>query len=760
MADGTYRFQQSAGQQYYYPQSHQAHHQRHLQRNGSPVSSGRVPFSHDTPSPTHSPGPQSPAHSLFGMYNQGQQQGQHPLMNGGPPNRGFPMPMNLAPHKYQNHATQHQQPQQDHGNHVQGGVGHQHTYSAGGLSSTTPHFTPSHLQNGGQGSLQNGTTNFSEDWQRQAQMVHEVRLATSPNHWSRKLGPLNVPLGNPNAAKGKEEEKEETNRAITTNDEAPRQDWVALDIGGHGLRTISPVLFLHYTFLDKLYLNGNKLEKLPAAIGRLRNLSYLDVSTNMLRVLPSELGMLVKLRILLLFDNDLRRLPAAIGSMYRLETLGIEGNPIDDDQTSEMKYNGTTALVTQLREQAERPEPPSQRDWIILDDTISTSSPPPETFSVLTYNTLCKRYATHKQYGYTPSWALSWDYRKELILQEIRAHNADIVCLQEVDMDSFDEFFRVQLAYNDYKGVFWPRPRAKTMAEKEAKAVDGCATFYKGSKYIILDKQIIDLANTAINRPDMKGENDIYNRVMPRDNIAVSTFFENRQTGSRLTVVNAHIFWDPAFKDVKLVQTAILMDQVSKLADKYAKIPPCTDKVAFKLSNDTDGTDGSSPEEPPPEPAPSMDYSSGSQIPLVMCGDFNSTVGSGVYDLITQGTLPKDHPDLVDWRYGNFTRDGMAHPFSLKSSYASIGELSFTNYTPSFTDIIDYIWYSTNALQVAGLLGEVDKDYLRTVPGFPNYHFPSDHLALLAEFTVKGRKEKRVLPEPDFGSGNSGRRRD
>ena len=111
-----------------------------------------------------------------------------------------------------------------------------------------------------------------------------------------------------------------------------------------------------------------------------------------------------------------------------------------------------------------------------------SSNPPPEKFSVLTYNTLCDRYATSSQYGYAPSLALSWDYRKELILQEVRAQNADIVCLQEVDMDSYNEYFRVNLAYNDYKGVFWPKSRARTMAEKEAKAVDGCATLYKGQK--------------------------------------------------------------------------------------------------------------------------------------------------------------------------------------------------------------------------------------------------------------------------------------
>lgn len=53
-----------------------------------------------------------------------------------------------------------------------------------------------------------------------------------------------------------------------------------------------------------------------------------------------------------------------------------------------------------------------------------------DKFSVLCYNILCQKYATSQAYGYTPSWALTWDYRKELIVSEILGWNADVVCLQ------------------------------------------------------------------------------------------------------------------------------------------------------------------------------------------------------------------------------------------------------------------------------------------------------------------------------------------
>ena len=67
----------------------------------------------------------------------------------------------------------------------------------------------------------------------------------------------------------------------------------------------------------------------------------------------------------------------------------------------------------------------------------------------------------------------------------------------------------------------------------------------------------------------MKGEDDIYNRVMPKDNVAVVTFLEDRMTGSRIIVVNAHLHWDQMYKDVKVVQVAVLLEQIAKLCETY-----------------------------------------------------------------------------------------------------------------------------------------------------------------------------------------------
>lgn len=52
------------------------------------------------------------------------------------------------------------------------------------------------------------------------------------------------------------------------------------------------------------------------------------------------------------------------------------------------------------------------------------------------YNVLCDKYATRQLYGYCPSWALNWEYRKKGIMEEITNCDADIISLQVVLFDA------------------------------------------------------------------------------------------------------------------------------------------------------------------------------------------------------------------------------------------------------------------------------------------------------------------------------------
>ena len=52
-----------------------------------------------------------------------------------------------------------------------------------------------------------------------------------------------------------------------------------------------------------------------------------------------------------------------------------------------------------------------------------------------------------------------------------------------METDQFYSFFLPELQELGYDGVFSPKSRAKTMSEQDRRYVDGCAIFYRTSKW-------------------------------------------------------------------------------------------------------------------------------------------------------------------------------------------------------------------------------------------------------------------------------------
>jgi CCR4-NOT transcription complex subunit 6 len=285
------------------------------------------------------------------MYSQNHQ-GQHAaMMNGSQAHQRFAMQMPKFQH--QNHHPHHTQQHHHHPHHTQAThqMNHQHNFSAGALSSTTPHFTPSHMQNGTPAHVEDEIDeSMNEHWQQQLQLAAESRQANSPHYYARTVAQQSKGI---QITSGQTDVPDNAgdNRPNTAASKASgRQGWMALDFGGQGLRALSPALF-SYRFLSKLYLNHNKLKSLPPTIGQLRNLTHLDLSSNEIGELPGEIGMLTNLRTLYVFDNNLHTLPFEMGYLYRLETLGIQGNPLNDALKSHIMKEGTKALIKYLKEE-------------------------------------------------------------------------------------------------------------------------------------------------------------------------------------------------------------------------------------------------------------------------------------------------------------------------------------------------------------------------------------------------------------------------
>lgn len=58
-----------------------------------------------------------------------------------------------------------------------------------------------------------------------------------------------------------------------------------------------------------------------------------------------------------------------------------------------------------------------------------------QSFSVVSYNVLCDRFATPRRYPHVHPQFLQWEWRWPRLRHELAAFGADIVCLQEVTLE-------------------------------------------------------------------------------------------------------------------------------------------------------------------------------------------------------------------------------------------------------------------------------------------------------------------------------------
>ncbi|XP_068909692.1 CCR4-NOT transcription complex subunit 6-like isoform X5 [Tenebrio molitor] len=547
--------------------------------------------------------------------------------------------------------------------------------------------------------------------------------------------------------------------------------WTELEITGT-IRNLSSNLF-QMTHLTALYLKNNSLQRLPPDICQLVNLRNLDLSSNKLRSLPAELGELIQLsrvvgllkttyitsRFVLSFQNlrykafntssflpsssvnsftqagvelqlshnQLRILPYELGKLFNLMVLGLIGNPLSKDiMNIYAEPNGTQKLLTFMLDnlQVTTPTPPP-RPWIPLARPSSTR--PACIFTVMCYNVLCDKYATRQMYSYCPSWALNWDYRKKGILEEIRHYSADIINLQEVEMEQFYNYFLPELKQDGYAGIYSPKSRAKHMAESERKYVDGCAIFYRTTKFTLIKEHLVEFNQLAMANAD--GLDHMLNRVMPKDNIGLAALLQTTEAAWENTpadapfvqqpilVCTAHIHWDPEFCDVKLIQTMMLSNELKTILEKSAQ----TLKASENVNADANS------------------------IQLVLCGDFNSLPDSGVIEFLGTGRVSQDHKDFKDFSYKQCLEkilscdkpNEFTHSFKLASAYND-EIMPFTNYTFDFKGIIDYIFYAKQTMTPLGLLGPLSSDWLtqNKVIGCPHPHVFSDHFPLLVELEM------------------------
>ncbi|KAL2102321.1 hypothetical protein ACEWY4_001489 [Coilia grayii] len=377
----------------------------------------------------------------------------------------------------------------------------------------------------------------------------------------------------------------------------------------------------------------------------------------------------------------------------------------------------------------------------------------------MSYNILSQQLLRENYYLYKHCSLpiLDWNYRYTNIMKEIEEHNADILCLQEVQEDHYVSQIKPSLEALGYHCEYKKRTGDKP---------DGCAVVFKREAFSLLSWHPVEYFRPGV-------------PLLDRDNVGLVVLLQPKVEADRSTplcVANTHLLYNPRRGDIKLAQLALLLTELRHVATQ-------------------------------PD---------GSRCPVLVCGDMNSVPWSPLYRFLREGRLDyygmsrgevsgqdaipsRQHMLTVPlWpqglgispqcQYQHATSEGLTktgedfstirpsieHSFSLSSAYSHHSskrgqpEITTCNLRRPLT--VDYIFYtaasrhtsdssvlSGDGLQLLARLSLFDGTDLHTVGGLPNANNPSDHLPLLARFRLHSPQDHRhpaAAPPPSMRTEN------
>ncbi|KAG0344723.1 Glucose-repressible alcohol dehydrogenase transcriptional effector [Podila humilis] len=326
-----------------------------------------------------------------------------------------------------------------------------------------------------------------------------------------------------------------------------------------------------------------------------------------------------------------------------------------------------------------------RREWVY--NANGPMSMDAKSFVVMSWNVLSPRlcHPVRLDAGCHPVY-LDWNYRKESIMNQIAFMDADFVCLQELELNDYQEYFAPRLARLGYRSI-----HAYKMNVYELR--DGCAIFYRESRFKLLDEHVlrfnqVELEDNNIKRPSMARDTAI--RFNLFHNLALVAMFENRRTRRQFQLATTHLLADPAFPDAKMLQTAILTSKLEEL--KAAAV------TSHRHLNATHNQQHQH------------------HIPTILTGDFNSLPDSPVVSFLQTGKVETRQFGGND--FGRFTRSSCKyfhHHLGLSDSYRT-SSLPFTNATRNFQGTIDYLLYDPISLGLVGFLDNFESDRTQEEP--------------------------------------------
>jgi len=311
-----------------------------------------------------------------------------------------------------------------------------------------------------------------------------------------------------------------------------------------------------------------------------------------------------------------------------------------------------------------------------------------------------------RKFSYCNPESLLTKHRLPTIVDIIKGYSPDIACFQELD-----PLISPRLT----EGLHGMLKEGIVHLNSSLPAKDGCGIYFNPHKLDVVDTSHVRLGDVLDKHLPTLGDyatkttssisltRALHREIREKLNMAVFARFSDKTNGNHVTVCSSHLFWDPAYPDIKLIQAYLLAKE-----------------CAERSSIDT--------------------------TPIIVGADLSSVPTTiGVYELLMGSgkvsTTQDHHP--VQFRSKNQKLEGVLPeavpdlhtPIVFKSGmreWLNGTEPPFTNYTENFKGCLDYILLYGN-VNVVGGVALPDQTELSIETALPNSRIPSDHLPLVLD---------------------------
>eukprot|EP01091_Cochliopodium_minus_P015179 TRINITY_DN5320_c0_g1_i1.p1 TRINITY_DN5320_c0_g1~~TRINITY_DN5320_c0_g1_i1.p1 ORF type:complete len:385 (+),score=117.50 TRINITY_DN5320_c0_g1_i1:124-1278(+) len=357
-----------------------------------------------------------------------------------------------------------------------------------------------------------------------------------------------------------------------------------------------------------------------------------------------------------------------------------------------------------------------------------------EIISVMQYNILAGNLASKEHFPYVKEEILCWESRREKIYQQVvnilKPDLPDFVCFEECN--DYWSYFQKNFSKIGLQSVYSKRPSLHISSWSGRFKEDGCAIFYNERKWELIDEKTVVYSD----------EHDRLGLILALRKIDNNRIY---------FVGNTHLYWN-----------------VQKIEDQLRELKEFNETVCLFINEINSKFGFPFYNKNKKEKETKFD----NKIPLIICGDFNNTPNSKIYEYVLE-------------KFGEENKIKMRSCYDIYKSISLDREKVFKNFLeiesgesfePDFTTFnfkrnitIDFIFYNSFSFEVLKLLElpsveslqnedgpeEWEKNFQsskisndesenKSKNGIPNSVHPSDHLPILSILKLKNNQINKI----------------